>query len=574
MLQQPFSALTAAVRTLALAAGALLLSACGEEGAPLGTSPKLIPNPSGRVPLAAVVEFQSADDVQAQLKVTDGANSWSKAFSLQATKGGTHSLPVLGMRPDREHSITLTLTAADGRQSTHSFQHRTPPLPDNPLAFPPLQVKVAQPERMEPGLTFLSVRRRALGRPHWLTEKQAKFSRQWGMLMAIDANGEVVWHYQSDYRTAGIDRLQDGNILMHRTDFSTLIIDLLGNEVRQYYAAKRPFPTPDNPDAIPIEGLQTLHHQPHQMPNGNFLAFSANGYLLEDYYTQDTDPNAPRKDLMVMADTVVQLTPQGEVIWSWNTLDHLDPYRIGYDTTNSYWWVRGFDQHMDWSHGNGLSYDEADDSILVSLRNQSAILKVDSKTKEIKWILGRHKGWPERLRNKLLTPVGDLLWPGYQHNPRMTQAGTVILFDNRAWGGAMPYEPPLPVHENFSRGVEYAVDEEAMTVRQVWTSGDEQGEDPCFSYAMSDAWRLPQTDNRLLIFAFCLPLIEGVSHDSMDETKRSAGDLPYGGRIVEYAGDEVVFRADIEDANDLIQWEVYGGFRSPDLYQQDNPTMH
>ena len=170
--------------------------------------------------------------------------------------------------------------------------------------------------------------------------------------------------------------------------------------------------------------------------------------------------------------------------------------------------------------------------------------------------------------------MGDLLWPGYQHYPRMTEAGTVILFDNRAWGGAMPYESPLPVHENFSRGVEYAVDEEAMTVRQVWTSGDEQGEDPCFSNAMSDAWRLPQTDNRLLIFAFCLPLIEGVSHDSMDETKRSAGDLPYGGRIVEYAGDEVVFRADIEDANDLIQWEVYGGFRNPGLYQQDNPKMH
>ena len=194
MLQQPFSAPTAAVRALALAAGALLFSACGGEGAQLGISPKLIPNPSGRVPLAAVVEFQSADEVQAQLKVTDGTNSWSKAFGPQAAKDETYSLPVLGMRPDREHSITLTLTAADGRQSSHSFQHRTPPLPGNPLAFPPLQVKVAQPERMEPGLTFLSVRRRALGRPHWLTEKQAEFSRQWGMLMAIDADGEVVWH--------------------------------------------------------------------------------------------------------------------------------------------------------------------------------------------------------------------------------------------------------------------------------------------------------------------------------------------------------------------------------------------
>ena len=241
-------------------------------------------------------------------------------------------------------------------------------------------------------------------------------------------------------------------------------------------------------------------------------------------------------------DTVVQFTAAGETVWSWNTFDVLDPFRVGYDTFWSYWWVRGFDQYMDWTHANGLSYDAADDSILVSLRNQNAILKVDRETKDIKWILGRHDDWPENLQDRLLTPVGDLLWPGYQHNPRMTHAGTVILFDNRAHGGAMPFEPRLPLPENFSRGVEYEVDEENMTVRQVWTSGDGPGEDACFANAMSDAWRLPATDNYLVIFAFCLPRLENITQDSMDETRRSTGDLPYGGRIVEYDGDDVVFQ--------------------------------
>ena len=555
-------------RFLALAAALLAGAGAWAQGRPLlADAPDFIPNPSGRVPLAAVIEFQSEEPLQAQLSIVmEGAVIESQAFGPEAAQGGKYALPVLGMHPGRIHEIELSLAAPDGRRASYKFQHRTPLLPGNPLAFPPLDVQLAQPERMEPGITFLSVRRRALGRPHWMTEGQRKFSTDWGMLVAIDARGEVIWYYQSESRTAGIDRLRNGNLLMHRADSSTLIIDMLGRQVQQFYAEKRPYPPPDNPNAIPVKGLQTLHHQPHQMPNGNFLAFSANGYLLKNYYTKDTDPNAPRKDLMVMADTVIQLTPQGEVVWSWDTLDYLDPYRIGYDTTNSYWWVRGFDQHMDWSHGNGLSYDAADDSILVSLRNQLAILKIDNKTKEIKWILGRHKGWPERLKGKLLTPVGDLLWPGYQHNPRMTHAGTVILFDNRAWSGAMPYEEPLPVHENFSRGVEYEVDEEAMTVRQIWSSGDEQGDDPCFSNAMSEAWRLPQTDNRLVIFAFCLPLIEGITHDEMDHSRRSVSDVPYGGRIVEYAGDETVFRAEIRDANDLIQWEVYGGFRSPGLY--------
>ena len=47
-------------------------------------------------------------------------------------------------------------------------------------------------------------------------------------------------------------------------------------------------------------------------PNGDFLAFSANGYLIEDYYSSDSDPDAPRADQIVMADTVVQFTPEGE----------------------------------------------------------------------------------------------------------------------------------------------------------------------------------------------------------------------------------------------------------------------
>ena len=531
-------------------------------------TPELQANPSGRVPLAAVIRFDAGPGVNSELTITDGVNTWSADFDDAIVRDGSYQIPVVGMRPDREHRITLELNAPNGATETHQFTYRTPPLPENPLEIPPFDVKVSRPELMEPGVTFLSVRRRAPGRPHWLTPKQRRFSQDWGILTALDARGEIIWYYNSEYRTAGIARLLNGNILMHRTDFSTIEIDLLGNTVRQFYAGDRPFPPPEDPDAIPIKGQQTLHHQPHQMPNGDFLAFSANGYLVEDYYSSDTDPDAPRKDAMVMADTVVQITPGGEQVWSWNTFDYLDPFRLGYDTFWSYWWVRGFDQYMDWTHANGLSYDESDDSILVSLRNQSAILKIDRKTKNIKWILGRHDGWSEALQDKLLTPVGDLLWPGYQHNPRMTHAGTVILFDNRAHGGAMAFEERLPVHKNFSRGVEYEVDEETMTVRQVWTSGDSQGDEPCYTNAMSDAWRLPVTDNRLVIHAFCLPLLEGISEDDMDPTVRVTSDLPYGGRILEYAGDEIVFRADVVDPYELVQWEVYGGFRSPDIYHR------
>jgi hypothetical protein len=537
-------------------------------------APRLIENPSGRVPLAAEIHFLAAPGLTVELRVSTDDHRWQRVFADAHDSSGAYSIPVVGMKADRDYEIELRLRDTEGSLDGHVFKHRTPSLPASQLEFPPLEVSTAEPERMEPGVTFLSVRRRYPLRGHWMTERQLRFTTQWGMLVALDAKGEVLWYYESDSRTAGIDRLANGNILMHRANFSTLEIDMLGNTVREYYAQGRPYPAPENPEAIAIEGIQTLHHQPQQLPDGNYLAFSANGYLFEDWPSSPSDPDAPRKDQMVMADTVVIFNPEGEIIWSWNTRDHLDTSRIGYDTFNSYWWTRGFPDHADWSHGNGLSYYAADDSILVSLRQQLAVIKIDRKTQEIKWILGRHDHWPERLHDKLLTPLGEpFLWFGYQHNPRYTPKGNVIMFDNRAHGARMPPEPRLPFQENFSRAVEFAVDEEAMTVRQVWTTGDVQGSTPCFANGMSEAWRLPQTDNRLVVFSFCAPLLEGVTEDIMDPCRRAPDDLPYpGGPVREYAGDDVVFEVRAKDPDDLLQWEIYGGFRSPSMYARQSPS--
>ena len=63
-----------------------------------------------------------------------------------------------------------------------------------------------------------------------------------------------------------------------------------------------------------------------------------------------------------------------------------------------------------------------------------------------------------------------------------------------------------------------------------------------------------------------MPTLPGITIDIMDETRRSIDDLPYGGRILEFAGDEVVFRMEVGDEYELFQWNVYGGFRSANIY--------
>ena len=536
--------------------------------------PELIPNPSGRVPLAAVVDFETRETLDTHVKITDGTNSWDEHISSDASKSGKYRIPLLGMRPDRDHNITLTLSTSGQTKETLTFKHRTPPVSSNPLEWPEIDVQVAEPDRMEPGVLFLSVRRRTPGRGHWLTKQQMQFATHWGRIVALDPKGEVIWWYESDSRTAGIDRLSNGNIMMHRANFSTLEIDMLGYVVGEYYAQKRPQGPSNNPDAIAIKDFQTLHHQPHQMPNGDYLAFAANAFEVKDYYSSDTDPNAPREDAQVMADIVVQFNAKGEQVWTWNTIDYLYPFRIGRDTFWSYWWTRGFPNARDWTHANGLSYDKSDDSVLISLRNQSAVLKVDRKTKEIKWILGNHQNWPERLQNKLLTPVGKLRWQAYQHNPRVTPQGTVIMFDNRAHGGAMAFEESLPPDQGWSRAVEYEVDEKNMTVKQIWSSSEGQEGDYCYSFAMSEAWRLPVTDNRLVVHAFCVAKVEGLTADIMDSSRRAPVDIPWGGRILEYDGDEIVFRTEVKDPYGVIHWTVYGGFKSSGIYPSAGGTHH
>lgn len=84
--------------------------------------------------------------------------------------------------------------------------------------------------------------------------------------------------------------------------------------------------------------------------------------------------------------------------------------------------------------------------------------------------------------------------------------------------------------ERYSRAVEYEIDEQAMTIRQVWEYGKERGKN-CFSTQVSGVQYLEQTDNRL----FCPGINNQLSNG-------------YGGHIIEInpKTGEIVFEAEVQ----------------------------
>lgn len=529
--------------------------------------PVVTKNPNPAAPLVAILTFTPDQKVKTEVLVDNGIRKWTLYFD--ENKSPSKGLIIAGMRGDTEHTFEVSIVGEDGKKATSKTKltYKTPPIPKVSYDFPSVQVTKADPKRMEygdSGITILSIRRGAPGPTNYFSQNQIDFTRSWGMLLGLDNAGEVVWYYESPMRLEGVEELSNGNLLFHLHDFRSIEIDYAGNVINEWYAEKRFQGKPENPNAIPIKGIISIHHQPAELPNGNFLGMVVHPKFFKDYPANYTDPNA-KKDAWVMGDMVVEFDRDGNVLWEWDSFDYLDPYRLGYAAFNSYWHVRGYPDHVDWSHGNGVTYDPRDDSMIISLRHQAAFIKVDRKTKEIKWILGPHVGWNEELSKKLLKPVGDdFRWPWYGHNPRVTEDGNIVLYDNGLFQ-AFPYDKAAEIDTLFSRGVEYKIDEENMTIEQVWASShSHEEEDAYFSWSMSDAHRFKETKNHMVIDANIYSSKEtNLTLDDYDHTRRHVDYIYQFARVREYDKDthDVVFEAFVRDPHEILYYNIFGGFR-------------
>jgi outer membrane protein assembly factor BamB len=200
----------------------------------------------------------------------------------------------------------------------------------------------------------------------------------------------------------------------------------------------------------------TDRHEFHILPNGNRIITAYNGSV------RDMTAYGGSAEELVQDSVVQELSPNNELLFEWSSRgaipwnESLRPERGEYAHVNSVW-------------------VDTDGNWLISARAAAQVLKVDRESGEVIWKLGG-------ISNQFTfidDPFSHLCG---QHTVSRLDNGNILIFDN----GQICY-PENPARVELTRVVEYEIDEDARTVKLVW-SYDEPG---YYTVSMGSAQRLP-----------------------------------------------------------------------------------
>jgi arylsulfate sulfotransferase len=341
-------------------------------------------------PTAAQVSVQFGIDTNYKL------TTWTQPAPVG---GGTVSLFVAGMLGNTLYHMRGMVQFSDGSQYTD------PDLTFTTGAYPTAQMPVFT-VTTTPGMT-----------PQSGVELLDLLSPGTGVAPAAitDLNGNILWSYNP--ALAGqlnpIKLLPNGHILLNFSasspDGSNSIlqeVDLSGKVIWQETAA-------DLNNALAaatcagckITVLGT-HHDFLILPSGHLILLAA---------TQQVVSGAT-----ITGDVLIDLDQNHKPVWLWNEFDHLDTSRQPFGG-------------VDWTHSNAVIYSADDGNLIVSMRHQNWVVKVDYKngagTGNILWKLGYQGDFV------LAGGTDPTDWFYAQHGPSFVTANTtgkfsLVLFDN------------------------------------------------------------------------------------------------------------------------------------------------
>lgn len=379
-------------------------------------SPFCLVNPYGTVPLSAVIIFDTAEETSVTMTVKGHAAEDDVVAEFPAAT--RHILPVVGLYANEANTVELALP--DGSVSVVTVE--TGSVGIETLLNGEVTVPAADGYDFSE-LTFLSVGNTQC-------------------VVAYDSKGDL--RYYAEFKakkTTPLRQLANGHYLVASNNTANeteanggiMEVDLTGRIYNLYQ----------------LPG--GFHHDMMELPNGNFIVVSS----------QD--------DLTVIMDTMVEIDrTTGDIVWKLDLSDIMDSA----DGSGTLY------RETDWSHTNGVDYDAATDTVLLSCRALDAVVAVNHETLAISWILGTSEGWTNTDLALFFTPVEgqeDFEWNYAQHNATFLDSTHILMFDN----GTNRYKTVTAEDQRntglYSRAVLYQIDPEGMTIAQEWSYGKDLG---------------------------------------------------------------------------------------------------
>lgn len=476
----------------------------------------------------------------------DGAKSLSKSSDQ-------YELKLFGLKPDTQYKVSLEFRGAElATRLSKPLTIKTQPVSE---LFPRIQVQHRLKEKLEPGLTLFNLIR-------WENNKP---DTDFGAIVAIDSEGDIRWSYIAPHLIFIVRQLSNGNLLYgygNRTD-GLIEIDLTGRVIHQWDAARLGRTVAAHAMAVDVD---SLHHDVYPTKANTFLALATELHEVDSYYDASYHPRKRIDNASLITDEIVEFAYDGQVLKRYSLYALLDPQRIGYGSLHNFWDSRGYESvqngTFDWSHSNSATIDPKDGNIIVSVRHQDAVIKIHRQTGELVWILGTPKGWKGKHAEKVLKPAGGVKWSYHQHAAEVTPHGTLLMFDNGNYQ-AVPFDKQKHATENFSRAVEYRIDEQEMKVEQVWEFAATK-QDRFYSTFLCDVDWLAKTGNVLITNGGEIRDENGLRTDFApgDQQWAEIYEVTYG------SSSEKVFDVLIDSPPDRpeIGWSVYRAERVADLF--------
>ncbi len=285
------------------------------------------------------IPFGSTMQVQFGTTTGYGLTTWAQPAS--ATAGSTTVL-VAGMRQSTTYHMQATIKTASGRQivdADHTFT--TGSILASTL--PTLTVPQAATASASGGVEMLNIFNQA---------------NSTGLIQAVvtDLAGNVIWYYPLGPQEVPfpIKPLPSGNILMVVSGTKTedvREIDLAGNI--QYQLTRDQISAGLKASGSTLVA-GNLHHDILKLPNGHYIILFNYQPLLAD------GSQSP-----VIGDGLIDWDPvKGAPVWTWSAFDHLSTSHAPYGPD-------------DWTHANAVIYSPDDGNLIMSMRNQNWVLKIN-----------------------------------------------------------------------------------------------------------------------------------------------------------------------------------------------------